>query len=180
MDEQKTLPQEPPDRRGRAILVAILLLALVVAVRAGLRPAVEDGAPATGTVALLDGGALDLEALQGQVVLLDFWATWCAPCLESMPVVRAVGAAHADLGVRTIAVNTDVGGDREAKVRAFLARHGLEGLEVALDDGSLSAAWEVTGLPTLVVVGRDGVQAARHEGSLDEEELRALLARALD
>src|SRR5690606_5276221 len=139
-------PAPPPDRTGRWLLVAIGLLALAIAVRAALRPApapVGSG-PLPLALAMLDGSTLELPSLRGRVVLLDFWATWCTPCVESMPVVERVGRALASRGLVTVAVNGDAGPKREERVRAFLARHGLGGLQVALDDGRVAAACGVT------------------------------------
>ena len=182
MHPRRTSPAEPPERRGLAILVAIALLAIVVAIRSQLRaertqaggdaPAVE--------LAMLDGERVALASLRGSVVLLDFWATWCPPCVESLPVVAEVGAELASEGVVTVAVSGDQGRSREEIVRRFLKRHGLESLRVALDDGEVAAAFSVTALPTLVVLGRDGRVVATHQGGADEAELRALVARALE
>jgi len=181
MDE--TLPPEPRDPRGRLLLAAIAALLVAVGIvsvgRDGHRlPAAGSDAP-TVEIPLLDGGTLDLAALRGKVVVLDFWATWCAPCVESMPVVRKVGEELAGKGVVTVAVNGDDGDRREELVRHFLRRQKLEGLTVALDDGSAARAFEVTALPTLVVIGRDGKVATAHLGAVDEPLLRSLVTATL-
>lgn len=178
----ESLPPEPRDRMARGAVFALLALGALITLYALLRPS----APGPGTpvpdvrLELLDGGETRLGDLAGQVVLLDFWATWCPPCVESMPSVRNVASSLADRGVVALAVNQDnPGPQREAMVRHFLKKQGLEGLMVALDDGGVASTFDVTGLPTLVVIGRDGKIAATHLGAVDEEELRALLAPAI-
>lgn len=181
MDELQQVPAEPKDRWGRLILLAIALIAVVATIGYLRRP----GLPAAGSdtpqlqLALLDGERVGLDAWHGKVVLLDFWATWCQPCIASMPTVHRVAEDLADEGVIAVAVNGDVSDKREQLVRHFLRKHELEGLRVALDDGSAAEAFSVTGLPTMVVIGRDGKVAATHLGAADEAELRKLLEGAL-
>lgn len=180
MDEQM-LPREPKERWGRVILLAIALVAVVAAIGYTRRPSLPAAGSDTPQVALslLDGGQVGLDAFRGKVVLLDFWATWCPPCVASMPVVQRVASDLEDEGVVAVAVNGDVADRREELVRHFLRKHDLGDLRVALDDGSAAQAFSVTALPTMVVIGRDGKVAASHLGAVDEPTLRELLAKAL-
>ncbi|WP_373045993.1 TlpA family protein disulfide reductase [Vulgatibacter sp.] len=178
----EALPRQPRDPWGRLILVAIAVIGVLVAIEWMQRPQLPSAGSDAPRVAfaLLDGDEpVDLAAWRGKVVLLDFWATWCPPCVESMPVVHKVAADLADEGVVAVAVNGDDAERREELVRHFLRKHQLEGLSVALDDGSAARAFSVTALPTMVVIGRDGRVAGAHLGALDEATLRALLAPAL-
>lgn len=178
---RENVPGEPRDRWGRIALIAVLVVAVLISVQALRRPKL----PAAGStvpplsLAMLDGPPVALESLRGQVVLLDFWATWCPPCVESMPVVERVGRELAPRGVVALAVNRDDAPKREELIRRFLTRHGLEGLRVALDDGTAANAFGITGLPTLIVLDRDGQVAAAHLGSIDEGGLRGLLEKVL-
>jgi thiol-disulfide isomerase/thioredoxin len=72
----------------------------------------------------LDGRAWTAENLRGRVVLLDFWATWCAPCLAQLPELRRLHHAQASSGLLVLGVNLD-GGARRA-LRAFVARHDID------------------------------------------------------
>jgi len=102
---------------------------------------------------LLGGGAFDLAQHKGQVVVLDFWATWCGPCLQAMPTTDAVVREFADRKVKLVAVNLE---ERPDRVKATLARHKLN-VTVALDtDGAISQRYSVTAIPQTVVINRDG------------------------
>lgn len=141
-------------------------------------PAVGMDAPVL-SLSLLGGGEERLEDLRGRVVVLDFWATWCPPCVKSLPVVHRVAAELAPSGLVLLAVNRDDGPGREERVKAFLERHGLGDLPVALDDGMAAGSFGVRALPTLVIVGRDGRVQAAHVGAMGEEALRDLFRGAL-
>lgn len=128
---------------------------------------------------LLDGGEMRLADLRGKTVVLDFWATWCPPCVESIPALDRVSQEFSERGLVAVAVNRDEGPDREARVRAFVKAKGLSGLRVALDDGRTAGALKVRALPTLVVLDREGTVRAAHVGAMEEDELRAFLSSAM-
>ena len=105
---------------------------------------------------LLDGDRLKLSEHRGSdVVILDFWATWCGPCVRSLPDV--VEVADAVEGVHLYAVNMQ---EKPEKIRRFLKKEELE-VQVALDrDGSAAEKYDIWGIPAVFVIGKDGsVQA---------------------
>ena len=126
---------------------------------------------------LLDGGKAALPL--GKVTLVDFWATWCAPCRISMPRVQKLWAEYKPRGMELYSVDTDdASPGREAEVRAFLQENGLR-FPVAIDDG---AAFSISRLPTMVLLDRTGQIIWIHVGMLTqsrEDALRAALDRAL-
>lgn len=132
------------------------------------------------TLPLLEEGRAELSAHKGKnIVILDFWATWCGPCVKALPVLAEVAEAYEDRGVVFYAVN-----QREAPetIRNFLKAHDVQ-CAVALDrDGEVAASYGVEGIPQTVVIGKDGTVQAVHVGMLPnlrnklEEELEALLA----
>jgi thiol-disulfide isomerase/thioredoxin len=99
------------------------------------------------------GNRIRLQDLRGQVVVLDFWASWCKPCREQSPIVDAVAKRFAKDDVVVVGVNT---GDRRSLAEAFLQKHPVSYASVIDEDGKASAAFGVSRLPTIVVVDREG------------------------
>ncbi len=118
-----------------------------------------ESSPLTGKAAkafklpLLGGGEFDLAAEQGKVVVLDFWATWCGPCIKSLPaLLEAMAALPADR-VKLIGVNQS---EPAEQVKRFLDARGWK-LTVALDAGqNIGRQYGVEGIPHTVIVGPDG------------------------
>jgi thiol-disulfide isomerase/thioredoxin len=157
-----------------AVLGAVLLVnAAGVARRGRVAPAFAlprvDGTP--GTLALTD--------LRGKVVLLDFWATWCAPCLEMLPTMEQLyGEFHAR-GVEFVGINSDGPSSTEQDVREFLRRRPIS-YPVVIDEGDVGGRYDVTALPHLVVLGRDGAISRVFFGLTRRAELARALDRAID
>jgi thiol-disulfide isomerase/thioredoxin len=128
----------------------------------------------------LDGGKSSIQ--QGKVTLVDFWATWCAPCRASMPRVQKVWQEYQRSGVALYSVDTDdPGPDRDHQVREFLLKNQLS-IPVVLDDGTASQAFSIGSLPTMLLVDRQGTIVWSHVGALNdrrETDLRRALDQAL-
>jgi cytochrome c biogenesis protein CcmG, thiol:disulfide interchange protein DsbE len=138
---------------------AVLLLlgkfgGLGLLAEAGVHPMDRPAPPIAMT--LLDGTPVTLDTLKGHVVVLDFWGTWCEPCMAEMPAVASVYHRYrASRDVLFVAVNAGWHDDTADTVRAFVARRHLD-LPVALDTGGATAKLRIDGLPTLVVLDPRG------------------------
>ena len=122
---------------------------------------------------------VSLHEQQGKVVLINFWATWCAPCREEMPALQAAYEKLADQGLVVLGVNwTQV--DYLPDVEAFVEALGLT-FPILLDpDGTVSEdLYQVLGLPTSVLIGRDGTIRSVRIGILDLQELEGTLQALL-
>lgn len=113
----------------------------------------------------LDGGRRSLSELRGRVAVLDFWASWCGPCLKSMPLLQKVHQAYRGRGVEIWGVNLDEPAQLEQARRTI---SGL-GLEFPMLAGGkmgagLDRAYQVTGIPTTFVIDKHGVIRFRHIG----------------
>jgi thiol-disulfide isomerase/thioredoxin len=124
------------------------------------------------------GQTLSLAELRGRVVVLDFWATWCGPCLAMMPVLDEVHATWNPRGVAFVGVNSDGGGITPDELRAFLAQHAIP-YPIVIDGGRVGALYRVEALPSLIVVGKDGLIRATFIGYTSQRTLDKALTAAL-
>lgn len=117
-------------------------------------PLVGKPAPDFNLELLGSGGKkFKLADQKGHVVILDFWATWCGPCLQTMPLVEKVAAEFADQGVQLVAVNLE---EPAKTITNTLQRHKLN-VTVAMDiDGVAAGKYEATAIPQTVIIDRDG------------------------
>lgn len=128
----------------------------------------------------LDGPVRDINEWDGNIVVLNFWATWCTPCREEIPLFTQLQNEFADQGVRFLGVAID---DPEP-IRGFLAQvkmgyptlYGMQSaLDVAADYGNDRGT-----LPYTVVIDRDGEIVMRASGQLHEPDLRPILRDLAD
>ncbi|CAM3752639.1 hypothetical protein GCM10009799_04890 [Nocardiopsis rhodophaea] len=124
----------------------------------------------------LDGGRMDLDALHGQVSVVNVWGSWCSPCREEAPDLQRVWEGAERDGVRFVGVNTR---DTEAGAAAFVEEFGLTYPSIVDPDGEALRAWReiipVQAIPSTVVVDREGRVAARVIGPVDAATLRGLV-----
>jgi thiol-disulfide isomerase/thioredoxin len=127
---------------------------------------------------LLDGGRFKLSEQKGHIVVLDFWASWCAPCMQSMPEVARVVQEFRDKNVKYVAVNMQ---EDRTTISSALERAQVNPV-VALDvDGVASERYEVSAVPQIVIVDADGNVARMFIGvdSNFAEHLREALNETL-
>ncbi len=168
---------------SRAWLGAAVLLVLALGcLREEARPAAADGAPGAArgaavpapafTLPDLAGGQVSLAELRGRPVLVDFWATWCAPCERQVPILNAF---HDKYGDRIPVLGIAVDADGASRVAPFVAQHGLR-YRVLLGDEALAQEYEAFGFPTLYVIRPDGTIHSAHVGVVTPEALEAAVA----
>jgi cytochrome c biogenesis protein CcmG/thiol:disulfide interchange protein DsbE len=140
----------------------------------------EGGTPAAPAFTLerLDGeGELALESLRGKAVVLNFWASWCGPCREEMPVLQAGWERWQDEDVAFVGIDVK---DFRGDARAFLDEYGVTYPNVYDGKGSMVGRYGVTGFPETYFIDADGDVVYRIAGPvLDEQELDEAIERAL-
>ena len=126
----------------------------------------------------LSGNKLDLATYRGKVVLLDFWATWCAPCRAEIPRLVDLQNRYRDRGLRIIGISLD---DDAKPVGKFYEQFKID-YPVAIGDADLAERYGgILGLPVSFLIGCDGRIYVKHTGETDvslmEQEIRPLLER---
>ncbi len=121
---------------------------------------------------------LDLSAYKGKVVYLDFWASWCRPCLQSFPWMNDLADSYKGRGLVVVAVNVD---QDTRLAEDFLQQHPADFHVVFDPDGSLADQYKVQAMPTSFLIGRDGKVRYVHSGFYPKKigdylaQIRALL-----
>ncbi|AIE87010.1 TlpA family protein disulfide reductase [Fimbriimonas ginsengisoli] len=116
-------------------------------------PLVGKDAPDVKLAPIKAGGDVSLKDLKGKVVLLDFWATWCGPCRQLMPTIVDMKSKYGPKGLEVLGVTAE---DR-APVLQFRREHPEVNYDLYLDPaGIANTLYKVEGLPTTVIIGRDG------------------------
>jgi peroxiredoxin len=123
----------------------------------------------------LDGNPHGLSELRGKVVLLDFWATWCGPCRRQMPLVEKLNEEFKDKDLVVFAVNQ---GEASETARSFIDKNRFTTTTLLDPTGEVGRQYKVSGIPTLVIIGRDGKVAAHFVGVHTEGQLRDGLKKA--
>jgi peroxiredoxin len=158
--------------RRYPLLVVFVLLIAITCGGCGSKPVISGPAP-DFTLQGLDGTPATLSDLQGQVVVLDFWASWCDPCVEGLDHLQQVRDGHGHQGVAVLALNVD---ESREEVAEFVADRG-DSLRMLLDKGrSVTDAYGVQALPHAVIVDQEGEIDSIPLGSEDVlESVRRLL-----
>jgi thiol-disulfide isomerase/thioredoxin len=127
-----------------------------------------------------------LNAEAGKVVLVNFWATWCVPCLKEIPVLRDLETEFAARGFKLIPVSLDAAESSETLIKPFMSKwfpgfHSYLSAERDMDDivSVIDNGWNEV-LPTTYLLARDGTMHSRLQGSLTRDEFAAALAPLLD
>jgi cytochrome c biogenesis protein CcmG, thiol:disulfide interchange protein DsbE len=147
-------------------------LGAALGLRAGVEPAPDF------VVETLDGDTVRLAELRGQVVLVNFWATWCPPCRIEMPGFQRVWEDYGDRGFVIVGLSVDQG--VRSDVVRWVERRGLT-FPIAFAPGAVVRSYGgATTLPTSILIDREGRIAHRVQGYYAEPALRAAVRRLLD
>jgi len=170
------------DRLSGLIIALIMLAALGLAgqriwmVATGPLPPGPGVPSPTFTALTPQGASIGLQDRRGEVVLVDFWATWCPPCVASMPGLDRLHREFKNQGFTVLGVNQEPGQD--ATVAAFMRRKNLS-FETVMDPGTIARAWGVYSFPTSFLIGRDGKIRQLYRGPASEARLRHDIEDAL-
>jgi peroxiredoxin len=168
---------------GLGVLIGLVIIAAVWLVTARTAEPELPGVGETNRPApdiampTLDGGTLRLSDYRGQVVLVNFWGTWCEPCKEETPALQASYQALKDQGLVIVGVNLRKQEPDEAGIRAFLSEYGVT-YPTALDiEGEAARLFQISPIPTSYFIDPAGNIRYIRVGTLTQEEVAALFSR---
>jgi thiol-disulfide isomerase/thioredoxin len=122
----------------------------------------------------LEGNPVSSSRYAGKIVVMDFWATWCPPCLFQIPILNAVQAKHTNDDVVVIGVAVDAEGAEV--VAPYAEENGIE-YQLVMGDEGLARKFGAPGFPALAIVSPEGKIDSMHVGLIEEEDLEAAIAK---
>ncbi|HYO56903.1 TlpA family protein disulfide reductase [Archangium sp.] len=180
---------QPPTRQGwsKVVLLVTGLLGVAGLSYLGVQEALRARLSSDGTVApsipmeTYDGKKMSLADLRGKVVMLDFWATWCAPCQAEMPSLVKLAKEFEGKGLVFVAASRDEMPDAPLFVEEFVVSRMPDlGRYVVYAPDEVAAAFQVTALPTLYFLDREGRVVDAQRGAMSEPALRRRIEMALE
>lgn len=127
-----------------------------------------------------NGKKVSLSDLKGKTVLVNFWATWCAPCKAELPDIESLSKSYASRGLVVIGVSVDKGGDLLSDVSSFVSKNGLT-YQIVIDNDNVADAYgNINAIPTSFLINKDGKIVDKWIGMRDKAFFESTVAKYLD
>lgn len=178
-----TTLNRPASRALVALFITFLAVLAPLAWAQGAAPAASGAKlPVVGpapewSLTDLEGKPVGTEALKGKVVVVDFWATWCGPCVHEIPGYVALQKKYADKGLVIVGLSVDQRG--EAAVKPFAKKMNINYPLALATPEVVEAFGPVEAIPTTLLIDRDGKIRHRKVGAMDREEYEKLILSVL-
>jgi thiol:disulfide interchange protein DsbD len=175
--DEKVLAEFPGSTRDAVEYLAFLNKPAPTPALTATAPAAAPAPPSSlPQASKLEGGNIDTAALSGKVVVVNFWATWCVPCIQEIPGFNKLHKDFAGQGVAVLGISMDDEG--AARVQPFLKKHPMD-YPVGLGSEALNKQYNLDQLPVTLVFDRTGKQVKRFEGFTSEADLLSAVKQAL-
>jgi len=185
--EETAAPAQVAPRRFPVLAVALLALGIAGLLFSGIqearraRPAIAN--PRTAPPFQLEkfgGGSVSSSELRGKVVMLDFWATWCGPCIAEMPTLLKLASEYEKQGVVFVAASRDDASVAKVQVGMFIdERAPALARYASFADDETADAYSVSAIPTMVLIDRKGLVHASYIGAANERAWRSRIDEVL-
>jgi thiol-disulfide isomerase/thioredoxin len=167
----------------RKYVAGLLAVSAIVFLLSACSPKTEEAAP-TGEApptaaaeapegfALMDASAFKVDNYKGQVLVLDFWATWCGPCKMEIPHLIELQKEYGEQGLTIVGITFDDNPDKD--VPPYAAEVGMNYVNVRGTD-QMKSDYAILGLPTIVIYDRDGNEVLKRPGYIEKDQLEATI-----
>lgn len=162
-------------RKAFAIATLVLILGACTNVQMDQDSRVGQKAP-DFTLPDVDGRPISLSKYQGKVVVLDFWASWCAPCISELPVFQTLHNEYRDKGFEMVGINLS---DDNPDVGGFLRKNNIKYTNLLGDDRIQELYGPITGFPTTFVIDREGTIREHFIGGRPRDEIEGAIRQLL-
>ncbi|WP_298271354.1 TlpA disulfide reductase family protein [Geobacter sp.] len=149
-------------------MIPIIVLALLLGCSREQKPAIEGNPAPDFTLNTLNGELVKLSDLKGQVVLVNFWATWCPPCREEIPSLMRLDAAMAGKPFRMLCISIDEGG--KVAIEEFFRKSGYALPALSDADKRVGKTYGITGVPETFVIDKRGVILKKVVGGMEWDQ----------
>ena len=161
----------------RAFAISIMVLAVLIGcTRSDERSTVASGEAPNFKLQDLNGKTVQLSDFKGKPVVLDFWATWCQPCRDSIPNMVKLHTDYADKGLVILAISLDGGATED--IRSFQKEHGMT-YTVLIGTEDVAAQYSVRTIPMMIVLDKTGKIRKRYLGSGNEDDIEETVKKLL-
>jgi peroxiredoxin len=149
------------------VICSIALLLVSASCKNRGKAVVEEGNAHDFTLNDIHGDRMTLSALRGKVVLLEFWATWCPPCRDSVSEMNELYDKFRGKDFELLAISLDEGPSALSTVTSFVKEKGIT-YPVLMDDGKVSSDYGVMNIPTVFIIDKSGKTAKKHVGLMPD------------
>lgn len=157
------------NRLVRIVFIAIMVLLVSSSCTKGKKQAMKGDEAPDFTLSDLNGSDVRMSDLRGQVVLIEFWATWCPPCRESIPAMNEIYKRYNEKGLVILGISVDKGQNVAEDLRAFVREYSIL-YPVLIDSKNINNLYGVYSIPTTFLIDKDGKVILKNIGFSPELE----------